>query len=301
MVADEAYLQAGYDAVTATYGDRLGYLRDGLGLDDRAAGPAPGQNAVRDRASAGPSRGARSAWSWPSRPPYCWRWRRSTDRTATSSTSSRPASGWRGATPTSRRSRRCSRGWPTEVAPHHLVVLRLPPRAGGRRHRAARGAVRAAARCGARRPGPDRRRGGRVRGGHDARPPAVDRHLRHPGLDGGPGPGHPGRARPPPRGCGWRPAWSPVSASTTSTRVAFLLGAILVALRARSGAAARAAHPLAVAGRPHRRADVGPEPALAGRPRLAGLRPLRRHRRRVRRPRSAGSSSSARRRSCSAR
>ena len=35
MVADEAYLQAGYDAVTATYGDRLGYLRDGLGLDDR--------------------------------------------------------------------------------------------------------------------------------------------------------------------------------------------------------------------------------------------------------------------------
>ena len=35
MVADEAYLRAGYDAVTATYGDRLGYLRDGLGLDDR--------------------------------------------------------------------------------------------------------------------------------------------------------------------------------------------------------------------------------------------------------------------------
>jgi protein-tyrosine phosphatase len=34
MVADEAYLQAGYDAVTAAYGDRLGYLRHGLGLDD---------------------------------------------------------------------------------------------------------------------------------------------------------------------------------------------------------------------------------------------------------------------------
>jgi protein-tyrosine phosphatase len=33
MVADEAYLQAGYDAVTAAYGDRLGYVRDGLGLD----------------------------------------------------------------------------------------------------------------------------------------------------------------------------------------------------------------------------------------------------------------------------
>jgi protein-tyrosine phosphatase len=36
MVADEAYLQAGYDAISATYGDRLGYLRDGLGLDDGA-------------------------------------------------------------------------------------------------------------------------------------------------------------------------------------------------------------------------------------------------------------------------
>jgi len=34
MVADEAYLQAGYDAITAAYGDRRGYLRDGLGLDD---------------------------------------------------------------------------------------------------------------------------------------------------------------------------------------------------------------------------------------------------------------------------
>ena len=32
MVADEAYLQAGYDAVAASYGDRLGYLREGLGL-----------------------------------------------------------------------------------------------------------------------------------------------------------------------------------------------------------------------------------------------------------------------------
>jgi protein-tyrosine phosphatase len=34
MVADEAYLRAGYDAVAAAYGDRRGYLRDGLGLDD---------------------------------------------------------------------------------------------------------------------------------------------------------------------------------------------------------------------------------------------------------------------------
>lgn len=34
MVADGAYLQAGYDTASATYGDRLGYLREGLGLDD---------------------------------------------------------------------------------------------------------------------------------------------------------------------------------------------------------------------------------------------------------------------------
>ena len=33
MVADQAYLQAGYDAAAAAYGDRMGYLRDGLGLD----------------------------------------------------------------------------------------------------------------------------------------------------------------------------------------------------------------------------------------------------------------------------
>ena len=37
-----------------------------------------------------------------------------------------------------------------------------------------------------------------------------------------------------------------------------------------------------------RGAHVGPEPALAGRPRLAGLRPVGRHRRRVRRPRRPG-------------
>lgn len=34
MVADETYLQTAYDSVTAAYGDRLGYLRDGLGLND---------------------------------------------------------------------------------------------------------------------------------------------------------------------------------------------------------------------------------------------------------------------------
>jgi len=34
MVADEAYLQAGYDALTTAYGDREGYLLAGLGLDE---------------------------------------------------------------------------------------------------------------------------------------------------------------------------------------------------------------------------------------------------------------------------
>ena len=34
MVADQAYLLAAYDAVAAAYGDRLGYLRDGLALND---------------------------------------------------------------------------------------------------------------------------------------------------------------------------------------------------------------------------------------------------------------------------
>ena len=38
MVADAAYLQAGYDAVSAAYGDRRGYVRDGLGLDDATVG-----------------------------------------------------------------------------------------------------------------------------------------------------------------------------------------------------------------------------------------------------------------------
>jgi protein-tyrosine phosphatase len=33
MVADESYLQTAYDAVAAAYGDREGYLREGLGLD----------------------------------------------------------------------------------------------------------------------------------------------------------------------------------------------------------------------------------------------------------------------------
>jgi protein-tyrosine phosphatase len=34
MVADAAYLQAALDAVAAAYGDRSGYLREGLGLDE---------------------------------------------------------------------------------------------------------------------------------------------------------------------------------------------------------------------------------------------------------------------------
>ena len=43
MVADEAYLQAGYDAAAAAYGDRMGYLRDGLGLDDDLIGRLRGR------------------------------------------------------------------------------------------------------------------------------------------------------------------------------------------------------------------------------------------------------------------
>lgn len=34
MLADQTYLHAGYDAVEAAYGDRVSYLRNGLGLDD---------------------------------------------------------------------------------------------------------------------------------------------------------------------------------------------------------------------------------------------------------------------------
>jgi protein-tyrosine phosphatase len=38
MVADEDYLRTAYDAVTATYGDLHGYLRDGLGLGEDILG-----------------------------------------------------------------------------------------------------------------------------------------------------------------------------------------------------------------------------------------------------------------------
>jgi protein-tyrosine phosphatase len=48
MVADAAYLQEGYDAVAAAYGSRLGYLRDGLGLDDATVAR------LRDRLRHGP-------------------------------------------------------------------------------------------------------------------------------------------------------------------------------------------------------------------------------------------------------
>lgn len=34
MVVSEGFLQEGYDAIAATYGDRAGYLRDGLGLSE---------------------------------------------------------------------------------------------------------------------------------------------------------------------------------------------------------------------------------------------------------------------------
>ena len=34
LVADTEYLRSGYDAVEEKYGDRVSYLREGLGLDD---------------------------------------------------------------------------------------------------------------------------------------------------------------------------------------------------------------------------------------------------------------------------
>ena len=147
MVADEAYLRAGYHAVTATYGDRLGYLRDGLGLDDATVDTAPRQTASHDRGApalrvARGRRRRRGAGRGPAA-----RWRRSTDRAATSSTSSRPA-------------QRLAWGYPdqpsftpflarlaTEIAPHHLVVLRLPALLGVVGDRVAGGAVLPAARC----------------------------------------------------------------------------------------------------------------------------------------------------------
>ena len=46
----------------------------------------------------------------------------------------------------------------------------------------------------------------------------IDGDLRHPRLDGGAGPRHPGAWSTGGRGCGCSPAWWPGSGSTTSTR-----------------------------------------------------------------------------------
>ena len=65
--------------------------------------------------------------------------------------------------------------------------------------------------------------------------------------------------------------------------VVFLLFGILVSCALDRELRPSAADPVALGGRGDRCGHVGPQPALAGRPRLAGLRPVRRHRRRVRR------------------
>ena len=69
MVADADYLQTAYDEVTSAYGDRAGYLRDGLGLSDetiarlreKTAGmTASGRPATRATGHSSP--GGRSPW-----------------------------------------------------------------------------------------------------------------------------------------------------------------------------------------------------------------------------------------------
>jgi hypothetical protein len=76
-VADEVYLQTGYDAVTAAYGDRLGYLRDGLGLDDATLST---NRRSRRSSLASPPRSHRTTWwcsgchrPWPWWGSSCWR------------------------------------------------------------------------------------------------------------------------------------------------------------------------------------------------------------------------------------
>lgn len=53
LVADVAYLDAGYDAVRQAYGDRATYLREGLGLDDATLGTL--RDLLRDEDVAGRS------------------------------------------------------------------------------------------------------------------------------------------------------------------------------------------------------------------------------------------------------
>ena len=301
MVADEAYLQAGYDAVAATYGDRLGYLRDGLGLDDRLLSTGSGHRmrhvtderppfawrevgvVVAVQAAVllvmapfyGPGRdelyfvsaGQRLAWGYPDQPSF---------------------------TPFLAR-------LATEIAPHHLVVLRLPALLG------VVGIVLLAVQF-ARLLGAGR--GGQVLTAVVVAASAVIMAMGH-------------RLttatfdtlawtavlvlatqavrRPSGRGCGCSPAWSPGSGSTTSTPSCSCCSGSWSRARSTGSCGPSCGPrgrgwPASIAAR-----HVGPQPALAGPPRLAGLRPVRRHRRRVRRPRSAGSSWSARRRSCSAR
>ena len=248
---------------------------------------------AHDRRATGRSRGVRSASSWPSRPPSCWRWRRSTDRTATSSTSSRPAAARLGlpgpavvhAVPRAARDR-------GRAAPPRGAAAAGAP--GGGRDRAARRAVRAAARRGARRPGAHRGRGGRL----GASTMALGHRLSTATFD--------------------TLAWTAVLVLATQAVLdhrprLWLVGRRRRRVRPQQQARGRVpaarrssvACPLDPELRPELRTPwpwlAGciaalmwvPEPGLAGPPRLAGLRPVRRHRRRVRRPRRPARAASA--------
>ena len=121
-------------------------------------------------------------------------------------------------------------------------------------------------------------------GRDDGRPPAVDGDLRHARLDRGPRPGHPGAGRRPAEALAGRrrggrdrtqqQARGRVPAPRHPRRA-----------RPRPGRPSGAAHAVAVARRLLRCPALGAQPDLAVAPRLAGPRPVRRHRRGVRRHR----------------
>ena len=269
MVADEAYLRAGYDAV---------------GRELRRPARLPARRARPRRPSAGPAPG-QNAHVTEERPPFAWRevgarrggagraccsrWRRSTGRTATSCTSSPRASGWPGATRTSRRSRRSSRGSPPRSRRTTSSCSGCPRC--WRWSAIVLLAVQFARLLGA-------ARGGQVLTAVVVAASAVTMAIGHRlttatfdtlAWTAVAGPGHPGSARPATaavaagrRGGGDRAqqqarAWCSCSFG------------ILVACAARPRAAARAADPLALAGRADRRAACGSR-TCSGRPTTAG-------------------------------
>ena len=227
------------------------------------AGDAPAPYPVAGGAA--PRRGGRRA--------AARSWRGATAGTATSCTSSRPGSTWRGATSTSRRSRRSSLAWPTSSLPGNLVLLRHAPGAGdGHDHRAGRR---------------DRPRDGRVDAGAGdgrgrASPAAAScsasatcsRRRCSTSWRGwrcsGSSPASCGR---PTRGGGSRSA--PWPGSRCSTRTCSCCSAwlsVLAGLRRSSGGGRCSSRRGWRGGAARRAAARGAQPALAGRPRLAAGR-----------------------------